>query len=706
MAPKRGQYYSNQNYEEIKRKCLANGELWEDSEFPAVDSSIFYSKMPPKKFEWKRPGEIVSDPQLFVGGASRFDIAQGELGDCWFLAAIASLSMHEKLMYRVVPPNQSFQQDYAGIFIFQFWRFGKWVTVCVDDRLPTYNGRLVFLHSKENNEFWSALLEKAYSKMHGSYEALKGGTTVEAMEDFTGGCAELYDLRGKQPKNLFSILKTGMDKCSLLGCSINADPRQVEARLSNGLIMGHAYSITGLKKVTVNTRRGQLPVCLVRVRNPWGQVEWNGPWSDDAGEWDYITKEEREQLGLVSQDDGEFWMQWEDFVKEYERVEIVNLTPDDITNAMSKGKNWVTNSNDLRWQKGLTAGGCRNFPDTFYINPQVKVVLEEEDDDDPDDDDEGCSCVVAVMQKDRRRQRKLGKEMLTIGFAIYQIDENTPVPLPKDYFLYHASKARSNTFVNSREISGRFKLPKGHYVIVPSTFDPGEDGDFLIRVFSVKESKAQDVDEETGTVDVTGPEKAHSGRSAASRHQPTGRHSTGRPLTEAEKAQEEKFKEFFYRLTGPDMEVDAWELREILNAALKKDLKGEGFTVESCKSMVALFDDDGSGKLGFDEFKGLWGDIRSWKMIFKTYDKDNSGSFNAYELREALRSVGFRLSFKAISSMVLRYSEKDGKIDFDNFIHCAIKLKGMFKAFNAHDSGRTGTTKFGIDDFIQTTMYS
>ncbi|XP_032297559.1 calpain-1 catalytic subunit [Coturnix japonica] len=422
--------FRGQDYAALRDRCLQDGTLFRDETFPPSASSLGFKELGPgssktRGVTWKRPTELCRHPQFIVDGATRTDICQGALGDCWLLAAIASLTLNETILHRVVPHGQSFQNGYAGIFHFQIWQFGEWEDVVVDDYLPTKDGKLLFVHSAEGTEFWSALLEKAYAKVNGCYEALSGGSTTEGFEDFTGGVTEWYDLR-KPPPDLYQIILKALDRGSLLGCSIDITSAfDMEAVTFKKLVKGHAYSVTGAKQISY---RGQ-SLGLIRMRNPWGEVEWTGAWSDNSSEWNAVEPALRQQL-MVRMEDGEFWMSFRDFLREFTRLEICNLTPDALQSH--KFRKWNTKLYDGSWRRGSTAGGCRNYPATFWINPQFKICLEEvDDDDDVGGREPGCSFLLALMQKHRRRERRYGKDMETIGFAVYEVPPEVCTPPPK-----------------------------------------------------------------------------------------------------------------------------------------------------------------------------------------------------------------------------------------------------------------------------------
>ncbi|XP_035888071.1 calpain-3 isoform X4 [Phyllostomus discolor] len=713
-------------FEQLHKKCLEKKVLYVDPEFPPDETSLFYSQKFPIQFIWKRPPEICENPRFIIGGANRTDICQGELGDCWFLAAIACLTLNKHLLFRVIPHDQTFTENYAGIFHFQFWRYGDWVDVVIDDCLPTYNDQLVFTKSNHRNEFWSALLEKAYAKLHGSYEALKGGNTTEAMEDFTGGVTEFFEIKDA-PRDMYKIMKKAIERGSLMGCSIDTIvPVQYETRMACGLVKGHAYSVTGLEETTFKDEK----VKLVRLRNPWGQVEWNGSWSDGWKDWGFVDKDEKARLQHQVTEDGEFWMSYDDFIYHFTKLEICNLTADALES--DKLQTWTVSVNEGRWVRGCSAGGCRNFPDTFWTNPQYRLKLLEEDDD-PEDSEVVCSFLVALMQKNRRKDRKLGANLFTIGFAIYEVPKEmhgNKQHLQKDFFLYNASKARSKTYINMREVSERFRLPPSEYVIVPSTYEPHQEGEFILRVFSEKRNLSEEAE---NTISVDRPvkkkkpkpiifvsDRANSNKElSVDQESEEGKDKTSpdkqekppqpRPgNTDQESEEQQHFQNIFRQIAGDDMEICADELKNILNTVVNKhkDLKTQGFTLESCRSMIALMDTDGSGRLNLQEFHHLWKKIKAWQKIFKHYDTDQSGTINSYEMRNAVNEAGFHLNSQLYDIITMRYADKYMNIDFDSFICCFVRMEGMFRAFNAFDKDGDGIIKLNVLEWLQLTMYA
>ena len=87
---------------------------------------------------------------------------------------------------------------------------------------------------------------------------------------------------------------------------------------------------------------------LVRIRIPWGSgagSEWNGPFADEDEKWDE-WKNAREKLNYSFKNDGNWYMQWSDWLLNYNRVYVCKLFP----------SSWSQYSIPSEW-KGNTAGG-------------------------------------------------------------------------------------------------------------------------------------------------------------------------------------------------------------------------------------------------------------------------------------------------------------------------------------------------------------
>ena len=80
--------------------------------------------------------------------------------------------------------------------------------------------------------------------------------------------------------------------------------------------MGHAYSVTKVIQIQIEKGRYKGIHNLIRIRNPWGGYhEWNGAWSDSSEEMASLTEPEKEDNGIVSEQDGEFFMSIQDVIK-------------------------------------------------------------------------------------------------------------------------------------------------------------------------------------------------------------------------------------------------------------------------------------------------------------------------------------------------------------------------------------------------------
>merc|ERR1719181_902236 len=317
-------------------------------------------------------------PQTFIGGQTPGDVVQGALGDCWFLSSLSVLATRPALVKRLIV-SDVYSKKY-GIYTVKFSKAGIWRYVHVDDRIPCSKcGKPQYARSLDPNETWVMIIEKAYAKLHGCYEALVAGYIDYGLRDLTGAATMKWkwsDAAIKQKldsNSLWSELLGLKEEGSLLGCSNAIDATQHSS--ASGLLSGHAYAILDMREGHADATADfdQIDVKLIKLRNPWGQGEWQGAWGDASVLWkNYPTI--KDAVGMTDANDGTFWMDWDDFKKHYNQIFLAVDYPDEGSRIRYRG-NWIPG--DIKTGAGgypAHASWPQNPMYAFEVNQTTKLV--------------------------------------------------------------------------------------------------------------------------------------------------------------------------------------------------------------------------------------------------------------------------------------------------------------------------------------------
>ncbi|KAI0402212.1 hypothetical protein F4802DRAFT_608850 [Xylaria palmicola] len=390
----------------------------------------------------KRVTDIFDVPKFYIDGPTANDVRQGRDGDCWLLAALCTLSNKPSLIERVCVARD----EQVGVYGWVFHRDGEWYSEIIDDKLfltkPDFDesvlerllwedrervdseeqyrkayqsgsGALYFAQCEHANETWLPLLEKAYAKAHGDYQAIEGGFTGEGIEDLTGGVTtELYttDILDKEHFWKEELLKVNDE--FLFGCSTGMWGAVWGER--KGIMELHAYSI--MRAVEIDGQR------LVLLKNPWGKGEWKGPWSDGSKEW---TAEWLMKLDHRFGDDGNFWISYEDLLRKYQAFDRTRLFSQDwkVTSI------WTTVS--VPW--------TLDYHDTYFTFSLAKTG----------------PVVLVLSQLDTRYYRGLeGQYRFELNFRLHKKGQ-------EDYVVRSIAPYRQN-----RSVNVELELEAGEYTVL------------------------------------------------------------------------------------------------------------------------------------------------------------------------------------------------------------------------------------------------
>ncbi|XP_032095109.1 calpain-13 isoform X2 [Sapajus apella] len=633
--------FNNQDFTTLWNHCLSMGQKFEDETFPAADSSIGQKLLQSKPIStvlWKRPQDLPGGAPHFVqDGVSRFDIQQGEAGDCWFLAALGSLTQNPQYMRKIlIDERQSFSHQYAGIFRFRFWQCGQWVEVVIDDRLPVQGDQCLFVRPvRHNQEFWPCLLEKAYAKLLGSYSDLHYGYLEDGLVDLTGGVITNIHLYSSCA-DLVMAVKTAIKAGSLITCATPKGLTDTAEVMENGLVSLHAYTVTGAEQIQY--RRGLEEI--ISLWNPWGWGgdEWKGRWSDGSQEWEETRDARKSQLHK-KQRDGEFWMSCQDFQQKFSTMYVCSQIPITLDRGNKLHEGW----SQIMFRKQVILGNTAGVPEVAQYNFSVQEPME------------GTNVVVCITVAVTPPNLKAEDKKSPLSFQVIEAGSQwfQEKFLPTFFFRFgNAVQVQGSNKKFHRNFTRTYQLIPGNYVVAVQT--QRKSVKFLLRIFL---------------------KTPNSGRHLSSHFNHSLKESP------SERGSQESI---FYRFTQQRPDIDATQLHSLLNQELLIGPPEDTFSLDECRSLVALMELKVNGRLDQQEFARLWERLVHYQHVFQKV-QTSPGVLLSSDLGKAIENTeflrGICISRDVLHLVTLRYSDSFGRVSFPSLVCFLMRLEVMAKTF-------------------------